>query len=129
MKRRILLVDDHELLRRAIKGILRESFTICGECSDGQEAVVKTVALRPDLVLLDVNMPILNGVEAARQIRRAAPSTKILLLSALDPPRLAREAEAAGADGFLTKSRVYDQLLHVIDRLMGAGDQLSADRA
>lgn len=123
MRKRILLVDDHELVRKGIRSAIDgELFTICGEASNGQETVVKTIAVKPDLVILDVTMPVMNGLDAARQIRSAAPGTKILLLSMHDSPQLEREAKAVGADAFLPKTAVTDRLTRVINQLMGTAE-------
>jgi DNA-binding NarL/FixJ family response regulator len=80
-KKHILLVDDHELVRKRIRSVVEERFAVCGEGSNGQEAVARTIELKPDLEILDVAMPVLNGIEAGRRIRRIASDTNILLLS------------------------------------------------
>lgn len=80
----------------------------------------QTIALGPDLIILDVSMAVLNGIEAARQIRNIAPATKILLLSMHESPEVENEGRAAGADGFLSKTGATEQLVRVIDQLTGA---------
>jgi DNA-binding NarL/FixJ family response regulator len=117
--KRILIADDHELIRAGIKSQVDGNFNICGEASNGQEAVVKTMELKPDLVILDVTMPLLNGLDAARQIRAAAPGTKILLLSMHDPRVLEEHAKTVGADACLSKMSAAHELLSVIEQLIG----------
>jgi DNA-binding NarL/FixJ family response regulator len=119
VKNRILLVDDHAVVRMGIRALLRPHFTICGEGCTGDEAIAKTIELKPDLVILDVTMPIMNGLEAARRIRALAPATKILLLSILDSSESEPEAKAAGADAFLPKTCSSTQLISVVEELLG----------
>ena len=122
-KTSVLLVDDHELVRQGLRRVLDGRYDICGEAANGQEAVEKCIALKPDVVLLDISMPVLNGLHAARQIRAAVPTTKILLLSMHDSAQLEREAKASGADTFLTKTAPARQLLSVIEQLVRATKQ------
>ena len=102
--RRILIVDDSWAWRRAVRSLLQKhlDLVIIGECSDGLEAVQKSEELRPDLVLLDIGLPNLNGVEAARQIRKVAPVSRILFLTNHGPGIL-HEAMSAGALGLVVK--------------------------
>jgi len=120
MKRRILIADDHDVTREGLKAVIGRRYTVCGEAVNGQEALVKTIALKPDLVILDVNMPVLNGLDAARQIRAAMPATRILILSIDESPEMEHEVKLAGGDAFLPKSSAVDELTKVIDRLMKA---------
>ncbi len=117
---RILLADDHELIRKGLRALIEvnEEWTICGEAGDGQEAVERVLELKPDLVILDVTMPVLNGLQAARKIRGLALGTKILILSMHDSPQLANEALRLGADAYLTKSCPQAQLLETIATLI-----------
>lgn len=117
---RIVLADDHELIRRGLRSLIEanKDWLICGEAGNGQEAVERVVELKPDLVILDVTMPILNGLQAARQIRERAPKTKILILSMHDSPQLANEAVRLGADAYLVKSGPQAQLLETIAGLV-----------
>ena len=120
MKKRILVADDHAVLRQTIAGFLESEFIVCSQCSNGKEAVERTVALRPDVVVLDVNMPRLNGIEATQMIRRFVPSAKVLLMSLHHPSQLAAEAEVAGADGFFSKTSPPQELLRSIEQLTRA---------
>jgi DNA-binding NarL/FixJ family response regulator len=103
---RILVADDHDLMRRGIKMLLQShsGWEVCGEAKTGHEAVTKTEELKPDILILDISMPDLNGVEAARRIRKASPSTEILILSMHYSDQLVREIVEAGVRGFIVKS-------------------------
>jgi DNA-binding NarL/FixJ family response regulator len=113
---KILLVDDHEVVRRGLKTILtmRPSWTVCGEAGSGQDAIKRVRDLKPDLVLLDVTMPGMSGLEAATKIRNLAPSTKILILSMHDSASMTAEALRSGADAFLSKGTSATKLLDFI---------------
>ena len=116
MSLRILLVDDHEVVRAGLKTLLTDmnGCKVCGEATNAQEAVEKTLQLKPDLVLLDVSMPIMNGLKAARVIRQVAPTTKIVILSMHDSAQIAKEATLAGAHTYLTKACAPDEPRAVI---------------
>jgi DNA-binding NarL/FixJ family response regulator len=113
---RLLIVDDSREWRRAVCSILQEhlDLIIIGECSDGLEAVRKSEELQPDLVLLDIGLPYLNGLEAARQIRQVAPASRILFLSSNYCPQILQEALSIGALGFVVKMKVSNELLPAI---------------
>jgi DNA-binding NarL/FixJ family response regulator len=117
---RILLADDHQLIRKGLRAIIEgnKDWLVCGEAENGQEAIERTLELQPDLIILDVTMPVLNGLQAARQIRELAPATKILILSMHDSPQLANEAVRVGADGYLTKTGARGDLLDTIAALL-----------
>ena len=103
---RILVADDHDLMRRGIKMLLQShsGWEVCEEAKTGVEAVTRTEELKPDILILDINMPDLDGVAAARRIRKASPSTEILILSMHYSDQLIREIVEAGARGFIVKS-------------------------
>src|SRR5215469_3160319 len=115
MPAKILVVDDFQKFRQFTVSTLRSANFHVTETANGLEALQKAKALRPDLVLLDVGLPDLNGLEVARRIRRLAPTTKILFLSQETSPELVREALSLGALGYLHKSRAGRELLHAID--------------
>jgi DNA-binding NarL/FixJ family response regulator len=115
---RVLIVDDHELVRRGLKDILRGTdFEVCGEAENGQEGLAQTVSLKPDLVLLDMSMPVLTGLQAAAKIRRILPETKILIVTMHDSPQMEIEARAAGADAYVTKMAAANSLLDAMREL------------
>jgi two-component system response regulator NreC len=109
---RILVVDDNERVRLGIIAILssNEDWQVCGEAKDGTEALEKARELFPDLVLLDVSMPGMDGLETSQRLRREHPSVKILILSQHDPVAMLPQALEAGADGCVDKSRVGSEL-------------------
>jgi len=102
---RILVADDHEVVRHGLRALLeaQPGWTVCGEAGDGREAVAKAVELRPDIAVLDIGMPNLNGLEATRQIVAAIPA-KVLILSLYESEQMVREVLEAGASGYLLKS-------------------------
>src|SRR5258708_4469774 len=103
---RILVADDHDLMRRGVKTLLEShaGWEVCGEAKTGREAVGKAEELKPDIIILDISMPDMNGVEAARRIRKTSAGTEILILSMHYSDQLIREIVEAGARGFIVKS-------------------------
>ena len=116
---RILVADDHEIVRRGLVSLLNPhlGWEICGEARDGREAVEKAKALRPDVVILDVGMPNLNGLEAARQMLHNNPHTKILILTVTDADGVVRAVLDAGARGFVLKSDAARDLVAAVEAL------------
>ncbi|HTR48924.1 MAG TPA: response regulator transcription factor [Verrucomicrobiae bacterium] len=114
---RILLADDHSLVRRGLKDLLesKKGWEVCAEAADGREAVEQAKVHKPDVAILDIGMPHLNGVEATRQIRAASPGTEILILSAHGSEKLAREILQAGGRGYLVKEDADQELLTAVD--------------
>ncbi len=122
---RILLADDFEVVRTGLKALLGDgSWEICGEAENGLAAVEKVIELTPDLVVLDVTMPILNGFEAAREIRKLAPATKIVIFSMHESAGMVREAKESGADAYIVKSEGIEVLEKTITRLLENGKGL-----
>ena len=117
---RILIVDDHQAIRRRIRSLLasRSGWTVCGEAADGLEAVEKARSLQPDPVLMDVSLPQMGGVEAARAIRRDRPETAVIIVSQNDPTLLARQAAEVGARAHISKSDLARSLLRTIDKVV-----------
>lgn len=117
---RILLVDDHELIRQGVRFIFSRDpqFAICGEAANGSEAIEQVTKLNPHAVILDISMPVMNGLEAATEIRRLAPKTKIVILTMHDSPQMRSQSQNAGADAFITKSQVASKLLQVVKSLL-----------
>ena len=120
IRRRILIADDHEVLRRGIRTMIEseKDWEVCGEAIDGKEVVDKAAALNPDLIILDINMPVLNGVAAVRQILRNRPQTKILVFSVHDSEQTVRETLSAGAHGYLSKAKAGQELVQVVKLLL-----------
>ena len=116
---RILIADDHELMRRGVRSLLEAEagWKVVGEAADGQELVEKTEKLRPDVVVLDISMPRLNGLEAAHRIKKILPEVKILILSMHDSEQLARSVLDAGARGYIAKSDTARDLVIAIEAL------------
>lgn len=119
MSLRILIADDHDLMRRGLKALManQAGWEICAEATKGRDAVAKAAALRPDVVILDICMPELNGIEATRQIRKASPRTEVLILSVHHSDQLIREVIDAGARGFVLKSDSATDLVSAIESL------------
>ena len=112
---RVLVVDDDRAVRTVLCDVLaEEGFDVVGAGADGIEAVELAAALEPDAILLDVRMPRLGGIEAARKIRPLNPSVRLIMLSAYDDPALRSEAEAAGASAFLVKGCKLSQIVGAI---------------
>jgi len=119
MKLRILIADDHEVVRRGLCMLLQshEGWEICGEATDGREAVEKAKQLKPDVVVLDIGMPNLNGLAATRQLSQQDPRCKIIVLTITDSDQVIREALDAGARGFVLKSDAARDLVTAIEAL------------
>jgi DNA-binding NarL/FixJ family response regulator len=117
VRARILIVDDHEIFRRGLRSLLetRPEFEILGEAADGLQAVEKAKELQPDIIIMDVSMPQLDGLQATRLIRKKLPNTKILILSQHDTSHMLAAASEAGANGYVTKSQVSRCLLSALD--------------
>src|SRR2546422_8316797 len=128
---RILIADDHEVVRRGVRALLegRPDWTVCGEASTGREAVEKAKQLAPDVVILDIGMPELNGLEAARQIHQIAPQTGVLILTVHESEQLVREVLEAGARGDLLKSDAGRELITAIEALRGRRQYFTAGGA
>lgn len=115
---RIVLADDHLVLRQALTALLqRHGVEVLAAEADGRAAVDAVQRLSPQVAVLDVAMPVLNGVDAAREIARVAPSCPVILLSGLDDTRFVREALKVGVRGFVQKSQGCDDLVHAIDEV------------
>ena len=116
---RILIADDHDLIRRGIQNLLQThaGWEVCGEAHTGREAVAQAEELKPDIVILDISMPDLNGVEAARRIRKCAPNTEILILSMHYSDQLIRDILEAGVRGYIIKSDSDRDLIIAVETL------------
>jgi DNA-binding NarL/FixJ family response regulator len=117
---RILIADDHEIFRRGLRSLLEThpEWEVCGEAIDGQEAVERVKELNPDVVVLDITMPRLNGLEAAQLIRKEAPRSKMVILSQHEPSLMREAALNAGASAYVTKSEVSRELMMAIEEMI-----------
>lgn len=114
---RILVADDHEAVRKGVCAILdsRGDLEICGEATNGREAVDKALELKPDLVIMDITMPVLSGVEPVREIRRHLPSVPILVLSMHESRQVIDNVRALGVQGYVAKSEASTRLLLAVE--------------
>ena len=119
---RVLIVDDQPRLLKGLRELLstHSEWSVCGEASDGLDAVDKAKSLRPDLIIMDISMPVMDGVEATQINRREVPTATVLVLSQNDPEILARQAVAADAHGFVSKSELFGNLLTTMKRVVAA---------
>lgn len=119
-RKRILIADDHDVLRRGIRTMLESdpSLEVCGEAVDGKDALEKTLAQGPDLVILDINMPVMNGLDVLRQIVRLRPKIKVLAFSVHDSKQIVEEILAAGAHSYLSKATAGQNLAHEVRELL-----------
>jgi DNA-binding NarL/FixJ family response regulator len=116
---RILVADDHEIVRRGVSALLkaRPGWEVCAEVADGRQAVAKTKEMRPDIVILDLGMPRLNGLEATRQIVRYNANQRVLILTVTDTEQLINEVLKAGARGFILKSDAAKDVVAAVEAL------------
>jgi two-component system NarL family sensor kinase len=116
VRKRILIADDHEVMRRGVRGLVesQEEWSVCGEAIEGNEAISKTRELQPDLLILDVSMPGMSGIEAALQILKDDPKIKILFFTMHDSPQMMREISNVGAWGYVAKARAGNDLVDAV---------------
>ncbi|MBB5324252.1 two-component system response regulator DegU [Anoxybacillus tepidamans] len=126
MKTRIVIIDDHQLFREGVKRILQfeEQFEVVAEGADGNEAIVLVEKYRPDLVIMDINMPNINGVEATRQLIDTYPNTKVVVLSIHDDENYVMHALQSGASGYLLKDMDADTLIEAVKVVADGGSYL-----
>ncbi len=121
MSTRILIADDHRIMREGLRALLgkQDTFLVVGEAEDGRKAVELAARLRPDVVIMDLTMPGLNGIEATRQIVAANPGTKVIALSIHSDRRFVRQMFEAGATGYLLKEGAFEELARAIHTVAG----------
>jgi DNA-binding NarL/FixJ family response regulator len=123
MAARILVADDHEVVRQGVRAILqaRPEWEICGEAVDGREAIRLTKELRPDVVIMDITMPHMSGLEAAQEITRLELPSRVLIFTMHESKSLAPSVRKTGAQGYVVKSRAARDLIEALDRLLSGG--------
>lgn len=124
---KVIVVDDHAVIRRGVQGILSAfpEWELCGEAENGQEGVRLAETLKPEIIIMDVSMPGLNGLEATRIIHNILPDTKILLLTLHSSTELVRSAFRAGARGYVLKSDAEQELVRALNVIAGDGTYVS----
>jgi DNA-binding NarL/FixJ family response regulator len=117
---RVLVADDHESVRKGVCVILgtRGDIEVCGEAANGREAIDKAQEVKPDLIIMDITMPVLNGIDAAEALRKTMPHVPILFLSMHQSRQIISEAKRVGVQGYVKKSDAADTLLNAVDALL-----------
>ena len=126
---RILLADDHEVVRHGLRTILkaRPDWEIIGEAENGQQAIEAVRDLKPDVVILDITMPVMSGLEATQAICNLRLGTHVLIFTMHDSKSLVKAVRKAGADGYVLKSRAARDLIKAIEAMLGGGSFFSAE--
>ena len=126
---RILVADDQELIRKRVCSTLEEAegLRVCAEATNGQEAVDQARKLKPDLIILDITMPVLNGLDAARLIQEFAPEIPIIILSVHKSRQLMEEAQKIGVRGYVTKAEAGQNLVKAVRAVLAGGTHYPAD--
>src|SRR6266446_6067783 len=126
MPTRVLLADDHALIRQGLKALLeRQGFQVVSEASDGQEALQSVQETQPDVAIIDISMPLLNGVDTARELKKSSPKTKIIMLTQHDEDEYVTESLRAGVRGYILKSQAGADLVHAIQEVCRGSVYLS----
>jgi DNA-binding NarL/FixJ family response regulator len=123
---RILLADDHALIRQGLRALLeKQGFQIVCEASDGQEVLRSVMEAHPDVAIVDISMPVLNGVDTARELKKCSPKTKVILLTQHDEEQYVTESLRAGVKGYVLKSQAGSELIHAIQEVCRGSVYLS----
>lgn len=115
---RVLLADDHTLVAEAFKQLLEPEYSVVGTVTDGRTLLAVAPKLNPDIILLDISMPLLNGLDAGRRLKQAMPAVKLIYLTVNEDPQLAAEAFRLGAAGYVVKSAVASELFQAIQEVL-----------
>lgn len=128
-KKRILLVDDHQLVIDGLKGFITdcEKAKVVGEANNGQDAITYSEALSPHLILMDIDMPIMSGIQATQEIKKKYPTIHIIIISMHNEKGLIKKLISFGADGYLLKNSTKDEVLKAIDCVLSGGKYFSED--
>ena len=120
---RILIVDDHDVVREGVRSILkkRADWEICGEAANGQEAMAQTESLKPDVIILDITMPKMSGLDVARKITQSAPSSRVLMFTMHDSGTVEQAVKGSGAHGLVLKLHAARDLVKAVDVLAAGG--------
>jgi DNA-binding NarL/FixJ family response regulator len=118
MRARLLIADDHTLVVEAFRRLLERDFDLVGEAEDGRVLLQTAARLKPDVILLDIGMPLLNGIDAARQLQKIVPSTKLVFVTMYSDPEYVREAFRAGARGYILKRSAASELITAINEVV-----------
>ena len=124
VKPRILIVDDHEIVREGIRNLLgqfRPDWEICGQATNGEEAVAAVKELHPDVVVLDITMPVMSGLEAAKRIAKSGSESRVLMFTMHESDSLGKEVRDAGAQGVVLKSQAAQNLVVAIETVLAGG--------
>jgi DNA-binding NarL/FixJ family response regulator len=119
-KTRVLLVDDHEVVRRGVAGLVRDAhpdWEVCGEASSGREAIAAAARLNPDIVVMDISMPDMNGFEATREILKSSPGAEVLILSMHESEEIVHQVLSAGARGYILKQDAGTDLITALEAI------------
>ena len=120
---RVLIADDQEFIRRGLRAALSEEkdIEVCAEAVDGRDALAKSLEFRPDIVIMDIVMPRMDGIDAIRLLRKALPQARVLSVSQYDIPEMISEVEKAGAAAFVSKLLIWDKLVPSLRRIQLGG--------
>jgi DNA-binding NarL/FixJ family response regulator len=127
----ILLADDHEVVRQGLRTILkaRPEWEICGEAENGQDTIRAVQDLRPDVLILDVTMPVMSGLEVSQELSNSHPDTRVLIFTMHDSKSLVKAVRKAGARGYVLKSRAARDLIRAVEALLNGDTFFSSDTA
>jgi DNA-binding NarL/FixJ family response regulator len=116
---RVIIADDQEFIRRGLRAVLSDEkdIEVCAEAVDGRDALAKSLEFRPHIIIMDIIMPGMDGIEATRLVRKALPDVKILSLSQYDVPEMVERVEKAGAAAFVSKLLIWDRLIPSLRRV------------